>query len=102
MTRSEESGFVPAGKVEVGKKVPLPHLDQSLDAKERQVAWNQRQLAFFAWGGLVSAFVIALAFLAASVWIILSGHEVGGTIVGTVDIVGLVTVFVSARLGDKR
>ncbi len=59
--------------------------------------WLDRQETYLAWAGLASALIIALAFLAISTWIILSGNPVPGTILGTVDIVGLVTVFISGK-----
>ncbi len=44
--------------------------------------------------GLVAGVVVALAFLAASVILILSGYPWPGTVIGGVDIVSLATVFV--------
>jgi uncharacterized membrane protein len=47
--------------------------------------------------GLAAGFVVAIAFLAASVYLIATGKEVAGTIIGTVDLVALVSVFVLGR-----
>jgi hypothetical protein len=47
--------------------------------------------------GSIFAFVIALAFLAAATLLVTMGHEIPGTLLGAVDIVGLVTVFVVGR-----
>jgi uncharacterized membrane protein len=47
--------------------------------------------------GQIMAFVIALAFLFASYRLINSGHQVSGSVVGTVDLVALVTVFIVGR-----
>jgi len=44
--------------------------------------------------GLVAGFVVSLSVLAASCWLIVSGHEVSGTIFGTLDLAALVGVFV--------
>lgn len=48
--------------------------------------------------GQILGFLIALAFLAAAVFLVQDGHAVAGIILGTVDLVALVSVFVySAR-----
>lgn len=47
--------------------------------------------------GLVLGFLISLAFLAGSVFLIQAGHPVPGTALGTVDVVGLATVFVIGK-----
>lgn len=44
--------------------------------------------------GLGAGFIITLAFLFVSGWLINRGHDVAGTVLGTVDLVALVTVFV--------
>lgn len=44
--------------------------------------------------GLTLGFALAMAFLVASVALILAGHAVAGTILGTVDLVTLVGIFV--------
>jgi uncharacterized membrane protein len=44
--------------------------------------------------GLVCGLVIALAFLAAAVAMVLSGHDTAGTIIGSIDLVALVGTFV--------
>lgn len=52
--------------------------------------------------GQVSAFIIALSFLGCATFLIASGYSVSGTILGTVDIVALVTVFLATtRSGDR-
>lgn len=48
-------------------------------------------LAFF---GPILGFVVVLAFLFTAAWLIDRGHSVEGTLLGTVDLVGLATVFV--------
>lgn len=47
--------------------------------------------------GQMLGFVIALSFLGVSAWLILAGHEITGAVLGTVDLVALVTVFVVGR-----
>lgn len=49
------------------------------------------------WGGLAMGGVIALSFFAGSVYLVATGEAVAGTILGTVDLVALVTVFVLGR-----
>lgn len=44
--------------------------------------------------GLGAGVVVSLAFLAASVFLIATGHEISGAVLGTVDIVSLAGVFV--------
>lgn len=49
------------------------------------------------WGGLVAGFVVCVLVLVASILLILNDHEVSGTVLGTVDLVSLVSVFVIGR-----
>jgi uncharacterized membrane protein len=49
--------------------------------------------------GLVFAFVLALAVLAASVWLISEGKGVEGTVLATLDLVALATAFIVGRPG---
>jgi len=49
--------------------------------------------------GLIFGFTITLAFLAASVYLIAGGKQIAGTIIGTLDLVSLVSVFV---IGTKK
>lgn len=46
-------------------------------------------------------FVIALAFLGVSAWLINGGHDTAGVILGSVDLVALVAVFVTGRLTGR-
>lgn len=47
--------------------------------------------------GLVAGFAIAVLFLAASVWLIRDGHSVEGAVLGSIDMVALVALFVIGR-----
>lgn len=47
--------------------------------------------------GQVLGFIIAMAFLGCSTFLIATGQPIAGTILGTVDLVALVTVFVVGR-----
>lgn len=49
------------------------------------------------WAGLLAAWSIALCFLIVSGLLIADGHDVAGTILGSVDLVGLVAVFLAGR-----
>lgn len=48
--------------------------------------------------GLVFGFTIAIAFLVGSIYLIATGNQISGTIIGTLDLVSLVSVFV---IGSK-
>lgn len=54
--------------------------------------------------GLICGFIVTLSFLFASYLLIKGGHGLAGTILGSVDLVGLVTVFVygSHVVRDER
>jgi uncharacterized membrane protein len=54
-----------------------------------------------AWAGLIAGAVVALAFLVASYRLIQDGHALAGTILGTVDLTALVTVFVLGRASQR-
>ena len=47
-------------------------------------------------------FAISLAFLVVSAALIYTGHDVAGTFLGTVDIIGLVSVFILGKLYKKN
>lgn len=47
--------------------------------------------------GLVFGFILSLSFLAASVYLVTQGYAWPGTALGTIDIVGLATVFVIGK-----
>ncbi|MFE5566598.1 hypothetical protein ACFQ68_16550 [Amycolatopsis japonica] len=74
-----------------------PHKDPSLPPETRHIIWADRQSAFLSWAGLIIAFLITLGFLAVSTWIVLAGHDAAGTVICTVDLVALVTVFVTQK-----
>ena len=52
--------------------------------------------------GLVAGVIIALTFLGVAAWLINSGHGVFGTILGSVDLVALVSVFVLGHRNGPR
>jgi uncharacterized membrane protein len=51
--------------------------------------------------GQTFGFILALAFLIASFTLIFTGHEASGTIIGSIDLVALVAVFVYGRNYQK-
>ncbi|WP_419802333.1 DUF2335 domain-containing protein [Mucilaginibacter sp.] len=55
-------------------------------SQQKQSAWGQ-----------IYAFIIAIFVFAGSMFLIYLGHEVSGGILGSVDLVGLVTVFIMGR-----
>jgi hypothetical protein len=56
-----------------------------------------RERYYLNMAGLVTGFIIALAFLAVSGWLINGDHDAAGVILGSVDLVALVSVFVYAH-----
>lgn len=52
--------------------------------------------------GQLLAFTIALSFLFAAVLLVLNGYPVSGTIIGTVDIVALVSVFIYGNYSQNK
>ena len=76
---------------------PSTAIQPSVTAAEQHIMWLDRQETYLTWAGLTAAFTLALSFLGVSAWLIYYGHEVGGTILGTVDLVALVTVFITGR-----
>lgn len=52
--------------------------------------------------GQIFAFIIAMSFLIVSGLLIYLGHEVAGSILGTIDLVALVTAFLVGRQQQKK
>lgn len=65
-----------------------------------RVHWQARQQYFLQWAGLVLGFLVTIAFLGGAIYLISNGHDTAGTVLGTVDIVALVAVFVVGRRID--
>jgi hypothetical protein len=66
----------------------------AIERELERLHWQRRQDIYLRWAGLVSGLVIALSFLSAGTWLIVSGHSAEGSLIASVDIVALVTVFV--------
>ena len=47
--------------------------------------------------GLAAGFFVAVLFLVVSAWLVMDGHEVAGTVIGSFDLVALTAVFVLGR-----
>lgn len=47
--------------------------------------------------GIIAGFLIAIFFLVVSWDLVKNGKEIAGTILGTIDLVALVTVFVTGK-----
>ncbi len=47
--------------------------------------------------GQIYAFLIAILFLITSGYCILEGHDVAGGVLGTIDLIGLVTIFIKGK-----
>ena len=83
----------------------LPGLaDRIVKMAESQINHQQRiEKEHFEFGarrslaGLLAGFLISVFFLCAAVWLVLADHDTAGIILGSVDLVGLVTVFVLGR-----
>lgn len=54
------------------------------------------------WMGLFAGLIVTLAFLFVSAGLIRDGHEVAGSVLGTVDLVALVTVFVLGVTNQRQ
>jgi uncharacterized membrane protein len=86
--------FPPSAKwIKECHEVDPDYVARILRMMEREQRFRHRQTLV----GVIVGFVVALAFLAASAWLILNGHEISGAVLGTVDLVALVTVFVLGR-----
>lgn len=64
--------------------------------------WITRQEYKLRWWGLWTGLIIAIAFLSAATFLIASGHDTAGTVLGTVDLVALTAVFVTGRTTSRR
>lgn len=51
--------------------------------------------------GMIFAFIIAITFFVVAAWLIDDGHGTEGTILATVDLLALVTVFVTRGRGES-
>jgi hypothetical protein len=63
--------------------------------------WLDRQDAMQAWAGLAAAAVLSLAFLGAATFLIYTDHDAAGSVLGSIDLVALVTVFIIGRAGTN-
>ena len=52
--------------------------------------------------GLCLGFILSLIVLALSAGLIVNGYEIAGTVIGSIDLVSLATVFVVGRIDQRR
>jgi uncharacterized membrane protein len=52
--------------------------------------------------GLWLGFILSMVVLALSAALIFNGYEIAGTVIGSIDLVSLVTVFVVGRIDQRR
>jgi uncharacterized membrane protein len=84
-----------ADRIMIGFEKQLDHrIDIENHAIKGQVRQSDR--------GQLFAFIIAIAVLLASFWLINQGHDTAGTILGSVDLVALVTVFITGKAQQKK
>lgn len=67
--------------------------EHRMEIEKKAVARQQRQADW----GMTFAFLICLTFIIISGIIILQGHDVAGTLLGTIDLIGLATVFILGK-----
>ena len=113
------SEFLVADSVEFHYSGPLPPASEleaygriSADVPDRIVSMTESSLAHQqsmdqghakrSYAGLVAGFVVAVMFLGVAGWLISSGHDIAGTILGSVDLVGLTAVFVLGYRNGRR
>ena len=79
------------------KSAPVELVESLLGMAEHEQRWRHRTQRI----AQISALIIALSFLAAATYLISSGHDAAGTILGSVDLVSLVTVFLPRSFQDR-
>ncbi|WP_231104866.1 hypothetical protein [Haloechinothrix halophila] len=105
MTTSQDvAGQLPQDPVAPALTKPTPpHLDPHVPPQERHVMMCDRQELLLSWAGLVAALLVTAALIAVSTVVILAGHGWEGTVIASVDVVGLAAVFIaSGRRGGPN
>lgn len=105
-----QSGPMPSPETIAGYEAVLPgsaerlfkRMEKQSDHRMEMESIVVRGGANRSWAGLVAGVVVAITFLVVSAILISQGHEVAGTILGTVDLVALVTVFVHGERSKNR
>jgi len=83
--------------IERCEKVDPGYVDRVLRMAEREQKFRHIQT----YVGQVFGLVVAFAFLGASTFLIATGHEISGAVLGTIDLVALVAVFVVNQVGKS-
>src|SRR3954470_1513795 len=89
------AGAVGDLQVFVAAREDLP-TRELIRARLQMQDWITKQEYKLRWAGMISGLVLALAFLTGAVFLINGDHDAAGTVLGSVDLVALVTVFVLA------
>lgn len=79
--------------------------DPGLSPSERHLAWLDHMEVRLAWGGLIAAVVLSVFVFSIAALLVLKGHGTSGTVLGSVDLVALATVFITggrSGVGTRR
>lgn len=104
------SGPLPAPETLADYNNVLPNAAERIFVEFESQGKHRRGLEKKAIGGQVNqsyigqvfAFIIALAFLGCSVWVIREGYEFAGSVLGVADLTALVTVFIRGKYYQKE
>jgi uncharacterized membrane protein len=117
MPRNEQAALLAVARLSIRESIwhgPLPppkvlkaYNDAIPHGAERIMVMAEDQLAhqhgvekkelFQSARGQLFAFIIAIVFLIASAFLIFTGHEMAGSVLGTVDLVALATTFIAGK-----
>jgi hypothetical protein len=98
VAENEERFESPAGRELNAWEKAFPGGAEKLYQEWSKTLAHQRRIesrnAWITYLGASLGFMITMAFLAATVYLVRTGHAISGTILGTVDLAALVSVFV--------
>ncbi len=97
MSEAQGGSSVALPRQAVPVEVPSAASAGQVTPQEAHIMWLDRQQAYLSWAGLVSAFTLSIAFLLVSAYLIMRDHEISGAVLGTVDLVALVAVFITRQ-----
>lgn len=110
MIKQSFSGPLPPPSILKGYEDVLPGCAERLVARMEKQSDHRMSLETFvthedqkqSGRGQIYGFAIAMIFLIASVILIILSHEVAGTVLGSVDLVALVSVFVIGKYQHRK
>lgn len=74
---------------------------ERIEVEQRHRIFMEQSDQRLAWAGLASGLTVTMSFLVATVHLVTSGHEIPGTILGTVDLIALTALFITrSRAGE--